>query len=56
MGLERGSGIILDFDLVGCVIVLRPENGQDSVSNGIRDCGSLGPGANPGPGPEKEGG
>lgn len=63
MGLVRGSEVLLDSDLFRNMIVLtpqpgssqsgKPDNGQGGVTGCIRDCGSLGPGSTPGPGPRE---
>ncbi len=61
----KGSEVLLDFDLSECRIVLTlagksdsrrlsfEENGRGGVIKSIGDCGSPGPGENPGPGPQK---
>ena len=51
LGLEFGSEVELVLDLEKGMFFV---NGQVGVIGSMRDCGSFGPGSNPGPGPEKE--
>lgn len=56
LGLGSGSRVILDFDLEKDVIMLFGASwsyGRSGVNTSIRGCESLGPGENPGSGPEK---
>ena len=62
LGLGSGNRVLLDFDLEKDVIMLfggswssKVNDGRSGVNTSIRDCESLGPGVNPGSGPEKKG-
>jgi bifunctional DNA-binding transcriptional regulator/antitoxin component of YhaV-PrlF toxin-antitoxin module len=53
-GLDEGSEVLMIFSLdKNLVLLVIGEDGQDGVKEGMEDCGSSGPGANPGPDPEK---